>query len=103
MELRCPLPCERGLTLHDRFVDRAGRAAGQANQTVGMAREHVEGHMRLGTIRGIEKSAAREPHEVAIAALVLGEEDEGGKRLSALSLPMDAIGLVVGKVDLECA
>ncbi len=70
-----PRPRQIEQPVGQRAVDRPGRTAGQRDQAVGLA-ERVEPHMRVVAIGGRKPGLRGEPHQVAIARLVLGEQHE---------------------------
>ena len=70
----------------ERAVDRARRPAGQRDQAVGLA-ERVETDMRLVAVGRGEPDLRGEPHQVAIARLVLGDEHDRRARRARVGAP----------------
>ncbi len=64
---------QRALACRQRVIERTIRPAGQRNQSIGLAFEPGELHMRRFVRRGFEESARIEPHQAAIAGLARGQ------------------------------
>ena len=78
------LPAFRGATGGEQWVAWPVRTAGQDDETLGMALHHRPRHMRRVGRVDVEEGGRRQFAQVAIAGLVLGQEDEGWNPRPAL-------------------
>ena len=70
------LPRQRTLPLHQRFIDRAIRPAGQANEPRAQPLKHLPGHMRQLAFRRLQIGPARKLHQVAVARFILRQKHQ---------------------------
>ena len=82
-----------------RHVERPARAAGERDQTVGLAVEPGKFYVRALVRRGFEISARRQPHQAAIAVFARGEQHDTRPSFA----PGRPAAFLIAEIDAERA